>query len=98
MRADRDAFRDKYGTNANKRNAFGRCVSGKVRRELADEVDEVTNASKECRAERAADAAAFADKYGTNANKRNAFGKCVSQKAREADEGEGEGPSAPPAS
>jgi hypothetical protein len=35
-----------------------------------------------CRAERAAmGAAAFADKYGTNHNKANAFGKCVSAHA-----------------
>ena len=26
---------------------------------------------------------AFADKYGTNRNKRNAFGKCVSRKAED---------------
>ena len=36
------------------------------------------------------DAKAFADQYGTNHNKKNAFGKCVSQKAHEAD-GEGDG-------
>ena len=44
------------------------------------------NASKQCRSERGATDAtrqAFAGKYGTNANQSNAFGKCVSQKARE---------------
>lgn len=35
-----------------------------------------------CRAERAADPAAFRTKYGTNRNKANAFGKCVSQHAK----------------
>src|SRR4051794_16988718 len=44
-------------------------------------------AVKACRAERGTTDAtrqAFADKYGTNHNKRNAFGKCVSQKVRAA--------------
>jgi hypothetical protein len=104
--ADADAFRDKYGTNHNKRNAFGRCVSQKVHEEMAEEAQEAKNAAQECRAEREADPAAFADKYGTNPNKRNAFGKCVSSKAQEADDeenGEGEDeeggatPPAPPA-
>ena len=38
------------------------------------------NAAQECDAERSADRKAFEDKYGTNHNKKNAFGKCVSQK------------------
>jgi hypothetical protein len=45
---------------------------------------DLKNAAKACKAERAADLAAFATKYGTNKNGRNAFGKCVSAKAREA--------------
>jgi hypothetical protein len=40
------------------------------------------NAAKACKAERAADPAAFTTKYGTNKNGRNAYGKCVSAKAR----------------
>ncbi len=47
-----------------------------------------TNAAKQCRAEACAQErgtrrqpGAFAAKYGTNPNKSNAFGKCVSQKA-----------------
>jgi hypothetical protein len=89
---DAGAFSEKYGTNANKRNAFGKCVSQKARENeaAADEQDqqeatEFKNAAKECAAERAEDAGAFSEKYGTNANKRNAFGKCVSGKAREDD-------------
>ena len=39
------------------------------------------NAAKQCKAERKTDAAGFAEKYGTNKNKKNAFGKCVSQNA-----------------
>jgi hypothetical protein len=45
---------------------------------------DVKNAAKECKAERAADATAFTKKYGTNKNGKNAYGKCVSAKAREA--------------
>jgi hypothetical protein len=88
------AFREKYGTNANKRNAFGKCVSqaAKAKRDEQDdddaaEAEEHTNAAHECAAERDADRKAFEDTYGTNHNKRNAFGKCVSQKTHEDGEG-----------
>jgi hypothetical protein len=81
--ATREAFAVKYGTNKSKRNAFGKCVS---RRALDEEQEgEVAhkNASKECKAERETlGKAAFDAKYGTNKSKRNAFGKCVSSKAR----------------
>ena len=41
------------------------------------------NPAKKCKAERALmDVQAFGARYGTNANKRNAFGKCVSQNAK----------------
>ena len=46
------------------------------------------SAARECREERGETAesrAAFREAYGTNANKRNAFGKCVSGKAKEDD-------------
>jgi hypothetical protein len=69
---------------------FGKCVSekAKAKEHAADEQDqedaaEQKNAAKECATERDADADAFRTQYGTNANKRNAFGKCVSQKVRE---------------
>lgn len=43
----------------------------------------VKSASRECRAEREEiGAEAFAEKYGSNKNKRNAFGKCVSRTAK----------------
>jgi hypothetical protein len=72
-----------YGSNKNKKNAFGKCVSRNVREE-ADEAEEAfKNASKACKAEEAADPAAFALKYGTNANGKNAHGKCVSGKAKQ---------------
>jgi len=41
------------------------------------------NPAKKCKAERASmGEKAFAERYGTNPNKRNAFGKCVSAKAK----------------
>lgn len=42
-----------------------------------------SNAAQQCKKERAdMGAVAFANKYGTNHNKANAFGKCVSSKAK----------------
>jgi hypothetical protein len=75
-------FRDTYGTNKNKRNAFGKCVSHRTHQNQAAQDAAQKNASKECKAERKADPAAFQTKYGTGKNKKNAFGKCVSQKAK----------------
>jgi hypothetical protein len=63
---------------------FGACVRRKAVEEAQEEQTAHKNASKECKAEREADPEAFAQTYGTeNSNRRNAFGKCVSQKARE---------------
>jgi hypothetical protein len=82
--ATREAFAAKYGTNKNKRNAFGKCVS---RRALDEEQEgEVAhkNASKECKAEaETLGSEAFAAKYGTGKQGRNAHGKCVSKKAKQ---------------
>jgi FtsZ-interacting cell division protein ZipA len=74
----------------------GRCMKAEIRavqaeQDAADaaEAKERTNAAKACDEERGDSSEtrmAFADKYGTNANKKNAFGKCVSQKAKEDDE------------
>ena len=78
-------FANTYGTNENKKNAYGKCVSQKAsaNKQKADEQDQaVVNAAKTCRAEQKLDPVAFKTKYGTNANKKNAFGKCVSQKAK----------------
>ena len=91
--ADPAAFQETYGTNNNKKNAFGKCVCQKADDELEEEVTEFKNAAKECRAEEEADPGAFQETYGTNNNKKNAFGKCVSSKVKddgsddEADEG-----------
>lgn len=79
----RENFALVYGSNKNRKNAFGKCVSRNVREEAAEAEDAAKNASKACDAEEAADPAAFALKYGTNANGKNAHGKCVSGKAKE---------------
>jgi hypothetical protein len=77
------AFAEKYGTNDKGRNAFGKCVSSKTADEVEAETQETLNAAKACKAERGATAAsraAFAETYGTNASKRNAFAQCVREK------------------
>ena len=88
-----DAFRTKYGTNANRMNAFGKCVSAKSKNktnkddEKEDKDDKTQdNSAKKCKAERTAMGVdAFAKKYGTNHNLKNAFGKCVSSKSKAKD-------------
>jgi hypothetical protein len=80
------AFTELYGTNTNKRNAFGKCVS-KTARSMHENFQ---NASSQCRAEQADAAFAsthggktFTQFYGTNTNGSNAFGMCVSKKAKQ---------------
>jgi hypothetical protein len=80
--ADPGAFAQKYGTNANDKNAHGKCVSMKTQEATEEQTEARVNAAKTCKAERAADPAAFTAKYGTNKNKKNAFGKCVSKTAK----------------
>lgn len=81
--ADPAGFAATYGTNKNGKNAHGKCVSAKTEEEVAEEVEDFQNASQECRAERTADPAGFTATYGTNGNKKNAFGKCVSSKVKD---------------
>ena len=66
--------------NGNRRS-FRSCVRQETRATTSDDDEAVLNAAKTCAAERDQDPAAFTDRYGTNVNKRNAFGKCVSQHA-----------------
>jgi len=80
------SFASLYGT---KPNAFGKCVSAtaKLQSEPESEANQAAedNAAQACKKERGTTAesmAAFKDKYGTNANKANAFGKCVSKLAK----------------
>jgi hypothetical protein len=80
---DVTAFNQKYGTGHNGSNALGKCVSQKSKAASEDEQQATVNAARGCREERSQGAQAFKDKYGTNRNKSNAFGKCVSKKAKE---------------
>jgi len=97
-RAERDrdpaAFAEKYGTSRGDKNAFGKCVSATAKADAQQAVDDQNDATvaaaKDCKAERKADPDAFAQKYGTNENKRNAFGKCVSQHVQEDDDADGD--------
>ena len=100
-RAERDAdpegFAATYGSNTPSeygagvgRNAFGKCVSSKVRDDVAENVEAFDSAAETCRDQRGEDEAAFMEQWGTNAPrgenshgaKRNAFGKCVSATAK----------------
>src|SRR4051812_12302488 len=87
---------------------YGKCVSdkAKAKQKKADAEDQqdatdFKNAAKECdslRGDTDESREAFKNDWGTNANKSNAFGKCVSKKAQEnQDENEGE-TETPPAS
>jgi hypothetical protein len=82
-KADKAAFKALWG-----KHAMRDCIrAGREGGEVATADPEVIqNAAQECRAEREADAAAFAETYGTNHNDRNAFGKCVSTKVHEDEE------------
>jgi hypothetical protein len=87
--ATREAFKLKYGTNDSRANAFGKCVSKAAKDERAEGEAAKADAPTACRAEEGAtdeSKAAFAAKYGTNGNGKNAFGKCVSAKAKELEE------------
>lgn len=89
------AFVLKYGTSPNVKygnpfggNAFGKCVSGiasaKKRADDAADAKAIARrkkAARTCATERAAGRSAFALRYGTvRSKRRNAFGRCVSQK------------------
>jgi hypothetical protein len=63
-------FRSLWGTK-NGRNAFGNCVALTAQQQQ----ENVQSAEEQCRAERADDRDAFAQKY-------HSFGKCVSQTAK----------------
>lgn len=92
-------FEEFYGTNENGSNAFGKCVSGKVRAAQAEEQEDLLNAAQACHAEKKnpdfateiGGGETFQEFYGTNHNQKNAFGKCVSKKAHEAENGDGGG-------
>jgi hypothetical protein len=70
---------EKYGTNKNGNNAYGKCVSGKARHATEQETEARVNAAKTCKKLKAEQKATFEANYGT---KKNAFGKCVSETAK----------------
>ena len=80
---DLEAFKTKYDTNGSKSNAFGKCVSGKVKKaeEQAETQEARENAAKTCKKERDdIGLTAFKAKYAPNHQiGANAFGMCVSQ-------------------
>jgi hypothetical protein len=67
--------------------AYGKCVSAKAKAKKAEadkqdkaKLKDRVNAAKKCKAAKQDDPNAFAQMYGTH---RNAFGKCVSQTAKQ---------------
>jgi hypothetical protein len=79
-------FKSLYAPTGPAASALGKCVSKHQRSDAANK----TNAAKACQAERAMPEAefraahggkSFGETYGRNENDRNAYGKCVSQKA-----------------
>jgi hypothetical protein len=76
---DPTTFAANYGTG---KNAFGKCVSKKAKAAATARVAATTAAFQACWTERKANLAAFKQRYGTNANKSNAFGKCVSAQVK----------------
>jgi len=82
VKATKRAFTAKY-------HGFSRCIHQNAAEEHAQKRAAIKNAAKECKAERADadfpaahDGKTFQEFYGTGKHGRNAFGKCVSTKAR----------------
>ena len=78
-------FKAAFGTNKTKSNAFGKCVS----KQTTVEEKAVKAAKNTCKTEQADpnfaaghDGKTFDQFYGTNKNGKNAYGKCVSAKAK----------------
>jgi hypothetical protein len=90
-----ELFRTTYGTvQSNRKNAFGKCVSQWSRAEHQNRI----SAREACSAEKADpnfaashDGKSFDEFYGTGPQHRNAFGKCVSSKAKSASDEAQEG-------
>ncbi len=73
-----------YGSGAKGKNAFGQCVSSKVQASEAAEQQATPNPAQSCRASRTAMGTTnFNNLWGSNANKSNAFGKCVAKTAHD---------------
>ena len=77
------SFAQFYGVGPQGANALNRCIQAKRAAESAADKQAVENAARKCKAERKSMGdAAFKTAYGTNADKSNAFGKCVSKYAK----------------
>ena len=79
-RGKTSATREAFGTRY---SSFGACVRKTAQEEEAENGAARRNAAQECKDERSDDPQAFMENYGTNENDKNAFGKCVSEKAKE---------------
>jgi hypothetical protein len=84
----KDAFAELYGTNKNKKNAFGKCVSQTAKAktkakkaEKGEDAMEANAANIECKKERRADAAKFAQDYKN-------FGQCMKSHKTNGDDSE----------
>ena len=79
---DGKSFAQFYGSGKKGANAMNRCLQAKRAAESAADKQAVVNAARSCKAERKTMGAdPFKAKYGTGADKSNAFGKCVSKLA-----------------
>jgi len=75
-------FAQFYGVGKRGSNALNRCIQSKRVVESAKDKEAVANAAQKCKAERKTMGdAPFKAKYGTNDDKSNAFGVCVSKLA-----------------
>jgi hypothetical protein len=76
-----EAFQTQYGKNANKKNAYGKCVSQTAKakaqkREDKEDAEEQSAATAACKKEQSENAAKFAQDYKN-------FGQCVKDKKNE---------------
>lgn len=79
---DGRTFAQFYGTGKNGANALSRCIQAARAAESAADKAAVVSAARSCKGERKSMGdAAFRGKYGTNADRSNAFGRCVSKLA-----------------
>ena len=74
-------FAQFYGAGPRGAAAMQRCIKSKRAAASTADLHATENAAKKCAAERALNPAAFKALHGTNANKSNAFGKCVAKLA-----------------
>jgi hypothetical protein len=76
LRGNTDATREAFGTQF---RSFSACVRKTAVEEAQEEQTAHKNAAKECKALRQDDPTGFAEQYG---DRPNAYGKCVSSKAK----------------